>query len=164
MMLAYAKTAKGVTEIETRADRLGPRLRRLLILIDGKKPLEVLKSLLGIDAIEDLLGQLSSGGYIQPVGDAVPVAGDAASADDPLAALPAERPADALEKARNYMINTLRHFHGQYNKLDLMRAVQASETHTALRGHYADWLRCMGESEQARKRLPELREELFAVL
>ncbi|TVO53922.1 hypothetical protein [Denitromonas halophila] len=167
MMQAYAKTAKGVAEVETRADRLKPALRRLLILVDGKKPLDALKSMIGNDAIDEPLTQLVEGGYIE----AIEAANDAA-ADLPgsspsvfdVAMLPAERDAKALDKARNYMINTLKHFHGPYTKLDLMRLVQASETHAQLRTHYADWLRCMHESTMAERRLNDLNRELFEVL
>ncbi len=37
MPIIYRKTAKGQTEIETRAHRLAPRLRSLLIMVDGKR-------------------------------------------------------------------------------------------------------------------------------
>ena len=36
MATIYRKTAKGVREIETRATKLAPRFRSLLILVDGK--------------------------------------------------------------------------------------------------------------------------------
>lgn len=168
MMLAYAKTAKGVAEVETRADRLKPMLRRLLILVDGKKPLDSLKSMVGIETIDEPLTQLLEGGYIEPVTPAVdveaaPAPGSTAKTFD-LASLPDERDAQALDKARNFMINTLKHFHGPYTKLDLMRQVQACETHAALRALYADWLRCMHESIMAERRLDELNQQLFDVL
>ncbi|MCZ4305394.1 hypothetical protein O4G98_11690 [Zoogloeaceae bacterium G21618-S1] len=167
MMPAYAKTAKGVTEVETRADRLKPALRRLLILVDGKKPLDALKSLIGVDEIDEPLSQLVEGGYIEAVdaaNDAGAAAGSNVTTAFDLTSLPAERDPKALDKARNYMINTLKHFHGPYTKLDLMRVVQASESHAQLREHYADWLRCMHESSMAERRLDELNRELFAVL
>jgi hypothetical protein len=37
MPTIYRKTAKGQTEIETRAHRLAPRLRSVLIMVDGKR-------------------------------------------------------------------------------------------------------------------------------
>jgi hypothetical protein len=69
-----------------------------------------------------------------------------------------------IEKAKNFMINTLVHFHGQYTKLDVMRAVKACDSAAQLREHYADWVRCMHESRQAEKRLPELTKQLLAVI
>lgn len=37
MPIVYRKTAKGLAEIETRVYRLAPRLRSVLIMIDGKR-------------------------------------------------------------------------------------------------------------------------------
>ena len=166
MMLAYAKTARGMAEVETRADRLNPRLRRLLILVDGHKPLDQLKTLLGLDAIEEAIEQLEQGGYIESVSSA-DEQGDEALDEElapDLSALPAERAPGDLDKARNYIINTLKHFHGPYTKLDLMREAQACETHAQLRALYPEWLRCMNESTMAARRIGELNTELFAVL
>lgn len=71
MAKLYRKTAKGQTEIETRAHRLLPRLRNALILVDGRKNSDELRPLLGTQSdetlqtlaeqgfIEDLAGQLS---------------------------------------------------------------------------------------------------------
>jgi hypothetical protein len=164
-MLAYAKAEKGFAEIESRSFGLSPKLRRVLILIDGKHTLESLRGMLGFDGLEKMLDDLLSQGFITPVGGDKPgdAAGRAAQADA-LAKLPEARSASELEKAKNFMINTLVHFHGQYTKLDLMRTVKACETHQQLRTCYPDWVRCMQESRMAEKRLPELTEQLFAVL
>jgi len=174
-MLAYAKAEKGFAEIESRAFGLSPKLRRVLILIDGKRTLESLRSMLGLDGLEKLLDDLTSQGFIRKI-DA---AGHASSIDAPsseaeteppalaadaFAGLPESRSDAEIEKAKNFMINTLVHFHGQYTKLDVMRAVKSSETAAQLREHYADWVRCMHESRQAEKRLPELTKQLLAVI
>ena len=45
MPLVYRKTTKGQREIETRADRLLPRLRTALILADGRRGMEELRKL-----------------------------------------------------------------------------------------------------------------------
>ncbi|QID18017.1 hypothetical protein G3580_10405 [Nitrogeniibacter mangrovi] len=167
-MLAYAKAEKGLAEIETRAFGLSPKLRRVLILIDGQRTLESLKSMLGFDELEKMLDELTHQGFIEAVASGHDGGGEAADvAADPdaaLANLPESRPAGDLDKAKNFIINTLVHFHGQYTKLDLMRAVKACDSHGALRALYADWVRCMHESRQAEKRLPELTEQLLAVI
>jgi len=172
-MLAYAKAEKGFAEIESRAFGLSPKLRRVLILIDGKRTLESLRSMLGLDGIEKLLDDLTSQGFIKtvdPVGDASPseASVDHATApgagEDVFAGLPDTRSDAEIEKAKNFMINTLVHFHGQYTKLDVMRAVKACETAVQVRAQYADWVRCMHESRQAEKRLPELTKQLLAVI
>ncbi len=165
-MLAYAKANKGFAEIESRSFGLSPKLRRVLILIDGKRTDEMLRSMLGMDGVDKMLDELTDQGFIEKV----ELAGseDAPDAAAPSTAsldeLPDTRSPDELEKAKNFIINTLVHFHGQYTKMDLMRAVKACETHTALRELYADWLRCMNESRQATKRLPELSGQLLAVI
>ncbi|WP_345532990.1 hypothetical protein [Viridibacterium curvum] len=48
------KTEAGATEIRTRAMRLDARLRSLLILVDGHKPLSNLQAALGDGAEENL--------------------------------------------------------------------------------------------------------------
>jgi len=172
-MLAYAKADKGFAEIESRAFGLSPKLRRVLILIDGKRNLDALRTMLGLDGIEKLLDDLTSQGFIKKVdahGDAAEVDAPAdegtaaAPVEDVLAALPESRSASEIEKAKNFMINTLVHFHGQYTKLDVMRAVKACETAVQVRAQYPDWVRCMHESRQAEKRLPDLTRQLLAVL
>ena len=175
-MLAYAKAEKGFAEIENRSFGLHPKLRRVLILIDGKRTLDSLKSMLGLDGLEKMLEDLIQQGFIRTIaaGDEVPPVADAGHTPDHAVAaqapgdmlgdLPPTRSAAEVEKAKNFIINTLVHFHGQYTKLDLMRAVKACETHEQVRTHFADWQRCMRESRQAEKRLTELTGQLLAVL
>lgn len=171
-MLAYAKADKGFAEIESRSFGLSPKLRRVLILIDGKRTFEMLKSMLSFEGLEKMLDDLTSQGFIRKVevvGAEAPVAAPqveetAEASADPFADLPESRKGADLEKAKNFMINTLVHFHGQYTKMDLMRSVKAAESHSAVREHYADWLRCMHESRQAEKRLGELTKQLLDVI
>lgn len=65
MSTVYRKTTKGVTEIETRAHRLVPRLRGALILVDGKRSDDELVPLLGGDAAAATLASLHSDGFIE---------------------------------------------------------------------------------------------------
>ena len=57
------KTAKGQAEIETRAHRLTPRLRGLLILVDGKRDTAALASLVP-QQCDALLAELIKQGFI----------------------------------------------------------------------------------------------------
>ncbi|WP_227814402.1 hypothetical protein [Nitrogeniibacter aestuarii] len=171
-MLAYAKADKGFAEIESRSFGLSPKLRRVLILIDGRRTFESLKSMLSFEGLEKMLDDLTSQGFIKKVELAgaaeAPLesagAPEAEAQADPFASLPVDRDSADLEKAKNFIINTLVHFHGQYTKMDLMRSVKACSTHSELREHYADWLRCMHESRQAEKRLPDLTKQLLDVI
>lgn len=47
MDTVYRKTERGVLEVATREQRLAPRLRSALILIDGKRLVRELQALLG---------------------------------------------------------------------------------------------------------------------
>lgn len=82
MPTIYRKTAKGQLEIETRALKLAPRFRSLLILIDGRRSddeLALLMPQLGTGGIE----ALAQGGLIEAIG----LVADAAAA--PAARTPA---------------------------------------------------------------------------
>jgi hypothetical protein len=71
MALIYRKTAKGLSEIETRAHRLTPRLRSALILVDGRRDVNDLKPLITQQA-EETLQALAEQGFIEAVGETVP--------------------------------------------------------------------------------------------
>ena len=61
MATIYRKTAKGLVEIETRQHRLTPRSRSALILVDGKRDVVELKTLLTQQADETLALLLEHG-------------------------------------------------------------------------------------------------------
>jgi hypothetical protein len=89
--LVYRKSAKGTEAIATRQHGLVPKLRSVLILVDGKRGFEELVRLSQIlGDTEELLGQLLDQGFIEPV--AGPSPAPAAAAPAPLAA-PASAPA-----------------------------------------------------------------------
>jgi hypothetical protein len=66
MATIYRKTAKGTTEIETRAHRLAPRLRSMLIVVDGKRSAADLRQMLSQQA-DETIAALLSGGFIEAV-------------------------------------------------------------------------------------------------
>jgi len=73
--MLFRKTAKGQTEIETRAHRLAPRLRGLLILVDGKRDEVALAALVPApQGAETLLAELVSQGFVEalPAAEAPP--------------------------------------------------------------------------------------------
>lgn len=98
--LVYHKTAKGTEAIATRQHGLTPKLRSMLILIDGKRSFEELlklSQLLG--DTEQLLAQLLDQGFIEPGSVAAP-APAATSAPAPLAAATGQHAASLLEAQR----------------------------------------------------------------
>lgn len=66
MATTYRKSAKGIAEIETRANKLVPRLRSALILVDGKRSDVDLRSLILLQPDETLLA-LAAQGFIEVV-------------------------------------------------------------------------------------------------
>ena len=83
MPIIFRKTAKGLAEVESRAHRLAPRLRGMLILVDGKRDSDDLDRLVAQDAI-DTLAALAEQGLIEAVGETLAVA-EPAAAYGPLA-------------------------------------------------------------------------------
>jgi hypothetical protein len=68
MATVYRKTRKGTLEIETRALKLAPRFRNLLILVDGRRSdaeLAVLVPSAGARALE----ALAQGGFVEAIGE-----------------------------------------------------------------------------------------------
>ena len=78
MPIIFRKTAKGLAEVESRAHRLAPRLRGMLILVDGKRDSDDLDRLVAQDAIQTLAA-LAEQGLIEAVGETLAVAEPAAS-------------------------------------------------------------------------------------
>jgi hypothetical protein len=67
MATIYRKTAKGVHEIETRALKLAPRFRSLLILVDGRRSDDDLAGMVAT-AGDQALQALAEGGFIEAIG------------------------------------------------------------------------------------------------
>ncbi len=64
----WRKTPKGQDAIARRAGGLSPRLRSVLIMVDGKRPTADFDQLAaGLGSPEALLSQLASGGFIEAV-------------------------------------------------------------------------------------------------
>ncbi len=90
MPIIFRKTAKGLAEIETRANRLVPRMRSCLILVNGKRDVDDLKLLVTLHT-DETWQALAEQGFIEAVGETVGVAAPAAS----FAVTPAPAPAPA---------------------------------------------------------------------
>jgi len=90
MTSVYRKTIKGVAEIETRANRLVPRLRGALILVDGRRSDDDLHKLISTDP-DGTLQALLEQGYIESLQPppAAEVAAEPAKRRSPTAAEPA---------------------------------------------------------------------------
>ena len=79
--MVYAKTAKALEEIQTKKYKLKPKIRNLLFLIDGTKPVDSVNEMsrqLGMSNSE--LAELEADGFIVKSGAAEQGAGQAADA------------------------------------------------------------------------------------
>ena len=101
MATIYRKTAKGLAEIETRQHRLTPRSRGALILVDGKRNVVELKTLMPQQADETLAlllehGLIEVGSKPGAAAEPAPVLSNTAVVDIPLAI---STPPKAAERA-----------------------------------------------------------------
>jgi hypothetical protein len=98
----FRKSAKGATEIETRAHRLVPRLRAMLILVDGKRSDSELAQLMPPHAA-DTLAALLEQGFVEPVDVPAP----AVAAASPSAPAPAAALAPSFDTTRRVVVRAL---------------------------------------------------------
>jgi hypothetical protein len=56
MAVVFAKTPKGQEEVATKSAGLTPRVRRVLIMVDGKRSIDELRSMLQSDDLQHTLG------------------------------------------------------------------------------------------------------------
>ncbi|MCP5287123.1 MAG: hypothetical protein H6933_19720 [Burkholderiaceae bacterium] len=177
----YAKTALGQQEIQQRSLRLPLLTRRVLLLVDGRRPVHELAVLAGNADTSALLAELEGLGCIELMSAAAaPAASSAASAataassaptasPETAAALaglppPPSRSAEQVDMARNFMINTINRMLEQNSRLTLVEKIFHSVDAAELREHYAAWEEAIGSSWMGRKRLDELKRKLFEVL
>lgn len=95
----YHKSAKGAEAIATRQHGLSPKLRSMLIIIDGKRSVDDLRLSQILGDTEQLLGQLLDQGFIEPFALVAP-APAATSAPAPLAAASGKQSGSLLDAQR----------------------------------------------------------------
>lgn len=174
----FAKTAVGQHEILTRALKLGPIPRRLLILIDGKRNATELAAFVTGSDINPVLTELLDKGCIEASATLpAPAASKATEAerkhslesellDHFLDKLPdaSTRTAKEVDMARNFMMNTVNTIFQPNTRLTLLEAIMACKTTDQVRSVYPKWAETISSSAIGAKRLPEFREKLLQVL
>jgi hypothetical protein len=166
MGVAFAKTPKGHDEITTKAGGLSPRVRRVLIFVDGKRTVDDLRGMLQSDDLQHTLGMLEEEGYIE-LASVTNAAGKPAA---PLASITAfgELPADhdpvRLQKARNFMNNTLNAFVGALGNSSLLDRIEKASSHIELRTMYDEWYHAIVMSREGKREAESLRTKLLAVI
>ena len=138
MGVVFAKTRKGQDEIATKAGGLSPRVRRVLIFVDGKRSVDDMRAMLQSDDLQHTLGMLEEEGYIELSG-VIDAASTLKPPSGPLASITAftDLPSDPdplrLQQARNFMTNTLNAFVGSLGNSSLLDRIEKSESHADLR-------------------------------
>lgn len=170
----FAKTAEGQQEIQTRARKLPPLARRLLILIDGKRTGQELSAFMAGQDVVEMLTELLAQECISVVktssapGRNPPVAGVGSALQSapstPFLQPPEARTPKELEMARNFMINTLNSEFGQHTCLTLIEALSSCSSAQELRQQYPSWHKTMSLSRSASQSLPGLVEKLMRVI
>ena len=93
----YRKTALGLAEIKDRKLKLSPRLRTMLILVDGVQTEEMLQEgAAGVGAPPDFIAQLVAAGLVERVGEVV----EATRAASPMPRAADAGPRDAFTRFR----------------------------------------------------------------
>lgn len=170
MAVVFAKTSKGQEEMEHRGGGLTPRVRRVLIFIDGKRTVDDLRAMVAADDLTHTLGSLEEQGYIEVLATqdssgkvtAVPPG-------KPLASITAFRPlpeADpmSLAKARNFMNNTVNVFAGSVGTSSLIEHIQNAQSHQELRAVFDDWYYAIVSSRDGKREAEALRTKLLEVI
>lgn len=169
MGVVFAKTPKGHAEIETKAGGLTPRVRRVLIFVDGKRTVEDVRAMLQHDDLQHTMGMLEEAGYIE-VAALADAAGRRPAPATPLPSVTAFRtlpgvadPA-ALQKARNFMTNTLNAFVGSLGTSSLLDRIDQAEDHVSLRALYDEWYHAIVMSREGKREAEALRTKLLEVI
>lgn len=168
MGVIFAKTRKGHDEIETRSGGLSPRVRRVLIFVDGKRSVEDLRGMLQYDDLQHTLGLLEEDGFIE-MGGTAGVQGGAGVPMAPasLTAFRLHPPGDdpvRLQKARNFMLNTLNAFVGALGTSSLQDRVEAARSPADLRALFDEWYHAIVASRDGRREAEQLRSKLLEVI
>ncbi|RIX45180.1 MAG: hypothetical protein D3M94_13795 [Rhodocyclales bacterium GT-UBC] len=169
MGVIFAKTPKGQSEITTKAGGLTPRIRRVLICIDGKRTVDELRGMLQADDLQHTLGMLEEDGYIEVAGTSNGN-GQPQPAKTPLPAITAfgelPVPPDPLrqQQARNFMINTLNTFVGSLGASSLLDRLDQAEGHAGLRALYDEWYHAIVMSREGKREAEALRSKLLQVI
>jgi hypothetical protein len=162
MGAVFVKTPKGQHEVASKSGGLTPRVRRVLIMVDGKRTVDDLRALLLADDLQHTLGLLEEDGYIAIVASSV--AGEPLRSITAFAALPATPDPLRLQQARNFMSNTLKVFVGSLGTTSLLDRIERAESHLELRRYYDEWYLAIVTSRDGRREAESLRRKLLDVI
>ncbi len=164
--VVFHKTAKGVEEMEKRSHGLSPKVRRVLIMIDGKRSVDALREMALADDLTHTIGALEEEGFIEVV--AIAAAGGLTPAPaGPLPSITAFKdeppPADPmrLQLSRNFMANTINAFCGSLGNSALLERLEAAHSLADLRLCFDEWYQAIVTSRDGRREAEALRSKLL---
>lgn len=167
--VVFHKTAKGIEEMEKRAYGLSPKVRRLLIMVDGKRSVDTLREMALSDDLTHTLGMLEEDGFIEVSA----LQTSAGLAPAPAGALPSitafkdEPPPDdpmRLQMSRNFMANTLNAFVGALGTSALVERLEGAQSLNELRACYDEWYQSIVTSRDGRRQAEALRAKLLETI
>ena len=167
--VVFHKTAKGVEEMEKRCHGLSPKVRRVLIMIDGKRSVDVLREMALSDDLSHTLGMLEEEGFIEVAG----MQANGVLAPAPAGPLPSitafkdEPPPDdpvRLQMSRNFMANTLNAFVGSLGNSALLERFDAAQSLADLRTCFDEWYQAIVTSRDGRRQAEALRAKLLETI
>lgn len=153
----YVKSPKGIDEMNNRSFGLPPRVRQVLILLDGKRSCGEVAEMLPDSDCDALLATLVEGDFIVPLKPAVAATAKGDSFEAP------KDDAQRFEMAKNFMRNTINTFLGSMGS-GLINQVNKCNNLDELRQHYQPWREAIGLSGDGRKQLDDLGGRLAALL
>jgi hypothetical protein len=160
----FAKTPKGVEEVEKRTYRLPPKTRQVLIFVDGKRNRATLGGMVNVPDVDAVLEQLLSEEFVSLVASVaakVPASAPAPVEVVPHDAVPTNE-AERLRMARSFFINTTETFLGMYGA-GLIDRAQHAKTVEDFRAIVDEWYEAIC-SEAGNKRGAEMKSRLVELL
>jgi hypothetical protein len=162
----FHKTAKGQSEVETRANALSVKERRVLILVNGENNAAKLKQLSLCENIVEILDTLLSGGFISQDTATTPRAEFEAEADsasgtditDTTETTPHE------VSAREFMCNTLLTFANRVRVSGLIEEINGVEDIEGLKEKIKPWYHAISETPGGMYQADDLRKEVQAMI
>ncbi|MCF8198733.1 MAG: hypothetical protein K9J42_08205 [Sulfuritalea sp.] len=152
----WVKTTKGKEEVESKAHGLGFKARHVLIMIDGKRDLEALQSILPPATVPGIVDELLNNGFIE-VSEVVA----------PVVAAPVEAEVNPEEDpyllGQTFMINMAGRILGIAGD-PISAKVKAASDVAALKALYPEWRSAIRQAPDGLARLKELEKKLFKVL
>jgi hypothetical protein len=159
--IIYIKTPKGIEEMNSRTYGLPLRVRRVLIMMDGKCDYEEIISRFPEGEGEASVSTLVAGGFVAPLQTAPETttpSGKTIARFEPPA-----NDEERFEMAKNLMRNTVNAFLGGMGS-SLLNQLDKCNNFEELRQQYAPWREAIHLTSEGRKEAPDLENRLAALL